>query len=226
MRLKKALPIIGLGLAAALTLAGCSSDPAPTKEIDKPSTSAPSETPSETEAPSDDKTPDPAKPGASTGATEVTYIGLGEKGEDGEYTHFPVVISVKVDSIDLISEAERASLYETATDEQKTRLDAFDYYKINYTETYVSGDDPAYQASYTSYDPVNASGTKLTSLALIGFDWCPANSFSKDFVNGTPQTSCLLGAVAKGDTAPAGIQFAQSGTATDAYDGTPIVILK
>lgn len=219
MQFKKTLPILGAGLILALTLAGCSSADAPakTKAPTSSSSTAPAKDSSTKPAPKDEK-PATSKDGV------ITFSGQGEKdATTGEYAHYPVEIAVKVGSIEKISTAEHDALYAVAKPDQQKAFDAFDLYKVNYTETYVSGNDPKYQATYTSYKAVDKDGVKITGLAVIGFDWCKSNSFTKDFVTGTPNDSCILAAVAKGGAAPAGIQFSQYGTPSEK---TPIVILK
>lgn len=216
MRLTKSLPILGVGLALTFGLAACS----PAAEPAPPADPAPvvTETPAE-ETPSEET---PAKP-APSGANTITFTALGEKGADGEYAHFDVEIAVSVDSVDLISDAERAEIYSVANDSDKATFDAFDFYKILFTQTYVSGQSPEFQSSITSFDPIDAAGTRLQSLPLIGFDWCKSNSFSRDFVNGEANTSCVLAAVAKGAAAPAGLQFSQFDTPSES---NPVLIFK
>lgn len=219
--MKKLLPLAGATLALALVLTGCSSsaDPEPSKAPSPVQTTEPD---ADGDTGSDGAETDEAVAGETV---RITYTALGEKQEDGEYSHFPVEIDVKVASIDAISQAEHDELMNEANEDSKSTLAAFDYYKVLVEETYVSGDDPAHQASYTSYDPVTESGAKLNSLPIIGFDWCKSSAFSKDFINGETNTSCVLAAVAKGEPAPAGVRYAQYDTDYDPSNGTPAVIL-
>lgn len=218
MQFKKALPAIGLGLTLIFGLAACSSSEEPPvkatteKTTEKPTTTEKKEEPKESEEKE------------NTDGVLVTFQALGEEQEDGEFSRFPVEFTVAIDSIEKMSESERTDLYKEAMEEQKTKFDAFDFYKIHYTETYVSGDDPKNQNFYTSYNPITSEGTLLNHVALIGYDWCTNKTINEDFVNGTPNVGCILGAVAKGEPAPAGIHFAQTGTDTDRSTGTPIEI--
>lgn len=147
------------------------------------------------------------------GWTAVTFTGQGlEKGDDGEYPKFPVEIEAVVSNIEAASDAERAELLETANDSTKATLEAFDLWKVYVSERYVSGEDPAHQASYTSYKPVNGEGVVLNEVSAIGFDWCKSSSFKPEFVDGEINVSCLLTLVPKGGEAPAGVHFSQYGT--------------
>jgi hypothetical protein len=227
--MKKLLPFAGVTLALALALTGCTNadEPAATK--------SPTATKSATATPTPSATPS-AEPTATATATEkpedakaeveVTWQALGEKKENDEYVKFPVKLAVTVPSIEKLSDEELEEVNAVADDEQKNTFAAFDFYKVNVEQTYVSGKDPVNQSSYTDFDVVDAKGVELNDLPLIGFDWCATNSFSEDFVKGTPNKSCLVGAVAKGAEAPAGVQFSQSDTKYDAADGKPETILK
>lgn len=212
--MKKILPIAGATLVLALLLAGCSADNSapPASKASKSATPTPSPTAS--------KTP-PVKPVA--GEVAITFIGQGEKGADGNYAKFPVQIKTSVTSITKISDAEMQSILSVAKEETKTVLTAFDLYKVVVHEIYVSGNDPKYQSSYTEYNVLDSKGVRANDLPLIGFDWCKSSSFTKEFVTGTPNESCLLGAVPKGSDAPSGVQFAQYGTPSEK---APIKILK
>lgn len=216
--MKKILPIAGAALILALALTGCSagsSTPAKVTHKSDKATTAPA-------TPKSEKTPD-VKPEKNADGTVVTFTGQGEKGADGEYAKFPVKIAASVTSIEKLSDTEMQSILSVAKDDAKNTLSAFDLYKINVHEVYVSGDDPKFQASYTDYNVVDAKGVKVNDLPLIGFDWCKSNSFTKDFITGTPNDSCLIGAVAKGAAAPAGVEFSQYGTPSEK---APIVIFK
>lgn len=218
--MKKLLPIAGVTLALALTLTGCSGGDAKesSKESPKPTNSS-----SSTATPEDTEKPDSSTP---AGADEVivTFDALGEKGADDEYAHFPVDIAVTVPSITPLSDTELAGIMEVADADQKNTFAAFDFYKVIVNETYISGDDPKNQATYTNYNVIDADGAQLNDLPLIGFDWCESSSFSEDFISGTPNESCLIGAVAKGAEAPAGVQYAQYDTKYDPSEGEPVAI--
>lgn len=223
--MKKFLPIAGATLALALALTGCSAGADTDDAVAPKKTSSATPTPTPTAEPTDEAK-DTQAPATSAAGVVVTFEGQGEKGADGEYAKYPVEIAVTVPSITPLSAAELESIVTIADDDQKNTFAAFDFYKVIVNETYVSGNDPKFQATYTSYKAIDAKGAELNNLPLIGFDWCASSSFEKDFVTGTPNESCLIGAVAKGGEAPAGVQFSQYGTDTDAYDGTPIVIFK
>lgn len=219
MKLTKKLPLIGVGLVLTLGLAACS----PAAEEEPPALPAPAESAPSEEPSVEPEESEPADRPAAEGAGVITYEALGEKNADGDYDRFPVEIAVNVNSIDAISEAELADLYSTASDSQKATLDAFDFHKIVITQTYVSGGNPEFQSSNESFDPISSDGVELQRLPLIGFDWCATESFSPEFIDGAPITSCILAAVAKGSPAPAGVQFSQFDTASE---DSPVKIFK
>jgi len=226
--MKKLLPVAGVALALTLTLAGCSnSEPAG----DATASSKPTKSSSASAVPKVTKTPAPnATPSATStakaGPVEVTFTSLGEKKADGEYDKFPVKMNVEVTGVDKLKDDELKSIEKASDAQQKNTFAAFDFYKINIQEKYISGKDPKSQASNTSYYPIDEEGTKLNNLPVIGFDWCSPGSFSEDFVKGTPNKVCIVGAVAKGSPAPVGVEFAQQDTPYNSYDGTPAKIFK
>lgn len=210
--MKKLLSITGVALALTLTLAGCSNGDDGKNASPKPEkTTSATPTPSPTDD-ADEKGDTTKGPAVAEGAVITYEAQESEKNEDGEYDKFPVKIDVQVKSVDPVTEDELKSLMDVATDDQKTSFPAFDFYKVNYAESYISGKDPVNQATYTNYKAIDTEGTPVTKLSIIGFDWCKSNAFSKDFIEGTPNKGCIIGGVAKGNQPPAGIQFSQFGT--------------
>jgi hypothetical protein len=231
--MKKLLPVTGVTFALTLALAGCAADSAPevSVKLEAPvtATPTPSASPSvEPEAtPAPEATPSEGDPEvAALKPLEVTWQGLGEKKENDEYEKFPVKIAVTVPTIEKLTDEELKTVTDLADEAQRNTFAAFDFYKVNIEQTYVSGKDPVNQVSYKDFDVIDSKNAVVNDLPLIGFDWCTANSFGTDFITGTPNKSCLVGAVAKGSEPPAGVQFSQVDTEYDATDGKPVVILK
>jgi len=225
--MKKLLPVAGVALALTLTLAGCTnSDPSENTTATKKPThsSSATATPKATKTPT--ATPSATAKADKSGPVEVTFTGLGDKKTDGQYDKFPVKMAVSVTGVEKLNDAELKSIEEASDSQQKNTFAAFDFYKVNIEEKYISGKDPKNQASNTAYYPIDENGTKINNLPVIGFDWCSPGSFSDTFAKGTPNKVCIVGAVAKGSPAPAGVQFAQQDTPYNSYDGKPAEIFK
>lgn len=212
--MKKFLPLLGATAALALALTGCST--ADTK-------AAPEKPAPTVQAEEKVKTPEGPQPGETV---NLVFTASTEKDDKGEISHFPVEIDAKVTSIEPLTDAEFDELEKEVKEEDKAVIIAHDYYKIILEETYVKGDDPKNQASFVNYQPIDETHAKMANVSISGFDWCKTSPFTKEFINGEVNTSCIVAAAVKGEPAPAGLRYVQLDTKYDPEEGTPAIILK
>lgn len=232
--MKKLAPIILVSSLLAIGLTACSAgDPVPTVSKSPtvtatPSAKAsPSKTATATPKPTATSTPKPtAAPSDESWNTvlnrptkaTVTW----QASSDGDSNKsFPVEFTFSVSKVEKMSADEFKQVEEASSEESNKTFAAFDFYKISVDEKYVSGKDPKNQSSASAFYPIDGEGVQANRLPLIGFDWCESGSFGDDFVKGKTNSFCLVGAVAKGSPAPAGVEFAQDSTKYSASTGKP-----
>jgi len=235
LKLSRILPILTISIAASVALSGCV--PFPTLKAD--STSAPVETqaaPEETTAPVE---PETTTPPAETAAPEETtapapvdgeVAAAGTKAAIGapltyEFTNTDdgvALISAKL--IDVTpATAEELAVINDAFDADE--LKGYDVWLIHFEETKVSGAVVEFNSDYSYFSPADASGNKVASPTLIGWDGCASESFTEEFDNGEPLEQCMLAAAPSGGNLPVGMMYTggyQDDNPYDYYDGTPL----
>lgn len=217
MKLSRAATLTTLPVVAILALAGCMTPAAPEPEATKkPSASATSE-------------PTQSASSASGDVTEPgTKVGLGEEViyESQGTDDVTALVSAKLTEVTPATPEQVAFLNSQFDDGE---LAGFDVTLIRLEMTKVSGDPIAFNSDSTSFAPVDAKGTKVQEVTLIGWDECSSESFSKEFDDGAPITQCYVAAAPAGGNAPAGLMY--DGGFTDPnpfsdYDGDPILLIK
>lgn len=216
MKLTRALPALAVTLATTLALTGCFGS------VVADSTAAP--TPSSTAASGNDG---PSAP------TDGSLAEPGTKASMGEYLTYEFIntdggsalISATLKSIEPVSAEELAFL-----NEQFAQLKGYDVYFLLVDETKVSGADVKFNASYTGYTAIDASGTQVQGVTLIGWDVCANESFPTEFdTPGTVLTNCFIAAAVPGGNKPEGIMYTggfEDDNPYSDYDGKPLYWFK
>lgn len=206
----------GIALISLGILTGCSakeSDSTPSSTA-AASSSAASESATPSESPASgghDRAliGDILKPGEkTTGAASIPFTNADKKTAVFEHKLLSVEKAPQADVDNIVSQVPKAA--------------GLDIYYLNIESHYVSGDNLAFSAFYTSFDPVDASGNPTQTLSLIGWDNCESNSIPKDATNPSVTIkNCVAAVAAPGGNAPAGVAWDQSDTPYDSYDGSP-----
>jgi hypothetical protein len=227
----KTLALSAMGVAAlatVLAVSGCSALLPPAHEAIATSSvaEAPSQTPKSTPTPSPTSaaTSTPSAPAAPPAAGDVTPPGttlaIGQTAtlpftntDKGEAT-----ILATVTHIDQAPQADVDALVA-----QLPQLQGFNVYYVWVDMTKGSGADVKFNAMYTDFDPIDASGNKTQSISIIGSDTCPSESFPDDFdTSGATISTCLAAAAPAGGAAPAGAQYSAYDSPYDSLDGQPV----
>ncbi|CAN5581120.1 hypothetical protein BH10ACT7_BH10ACT7_19470 [soil metagenome] len=217
MKLTRALPLLAVTLTATLALTGCfgsvvaDSTAAPT--------SSPSATASESDSPSAPTDGSLAEPGTEASIGEnLTYEFFNTDGGSA-------LISATLKSIEPVSAEQLAFL-----NEQFAQLKGYDVYFLLVEETKISGADVKFNASYTGYKPIDANGTQVQGITLIGWDECSNESFPTEFdTPGTPLVNCFMAAAVPGGNQPEGIMYTggfEDENPYSDYDGKPLYWFK
>lgn len=218
MKLNRALPTLAVTLATTLALTGCFGSIVADTTTEPTSAASPSAT-----AGSDS----PSAPADGTLAEPGTRASMGESltyefvNTDGG----KALISATLKSIEPVSADQLTFL-----NEQFAQLKGYEVFFLIVEEQKVSGDPVEFNASYTGFKPIDANGTKVQAITLIGWDECESNSFTPEFDDaGAVITNCFMAAAVPGGNMPEGIMytggFSDPNPYSD-YDGKPIYWFK
>lgn len=208
-----------VGVAAlALTLTGCFAMP-PSAPAAKPTSDA------TVEATTATPTPSATKPADSSASGDVTAPGTTLA--IGEWAHLPfqtlddttAIIDATVTKVDKAPQADVDLIVSKVPE-----LKGFDVYYVWVDMKKNSGATVEFEAMYTDFNPIDASGNKTQSVSLIGYDNCPNASFPKGFdTSGETISTCMAGVAPAGGNVPVGANYAAYDSDYDSYDGQPVI---
>jgi len=209
MKVTRILPTLALPIALSFALVGCGVIAAPTEPDAAPETSETEEAP----APADG---DIAPAGTTVGLD--TYLTYDYTGVDD----VTAVISAKLVSVEPVTDAQLKFL-----NEQFDQLAGYDVYLVTVDQKKESGDPVIYNADYTNFKVVDAEGTQVQGVTLIGWDECSTESFDEPFdTEGAVLTQCFIGASPAGGNAPAGVAYTGGYEDTNPYKDEPLLFIK
>jgi len=209
MKVTRILPILALPIALSFALVGCGVVAAPTEPDTAPETSETEEAPAPAEG---DIAPAGTKVGLDTYLT-YDYVGVDD---------VAAVISAKLVSVEPVTDAQLKFL-----NEQFDQLAGYDVYLVTVDQKKESGDPVIYNADYTNFKVVDAEGTQVQGVTLIGWDECSTESFDEPFdTEGAVLTQCFIGASPAGGNAPAGVAYTGGYEDTNPYKDEPLLFIK
>jgi len=210
MKVTRILPILALPIALSFALVGCGVVASPADPEAVPETSETEEAPA---APADGEI---APAGTQVGLD--TYLSYDYTGVDD----VTAVVSAKLVSVEPVSDAQLKFL-----NEQFDQLAGYDVYLVTVDQKKESGDAIIYNADYTNFKVIDAEGTQVQGVTLIGWDECSTESFDEAFdTQGEVLTQCFIGASPAGGNAPAGVAYTGGYDDDNPYKDEPLLFIK